>query len=434
MALFIKQIMQAGACAAFLVLLASSPVPAEAQARYVDGASTCVGRTGDRDCSFLLGPFRKIGEGVKAVPPGGTLFVRGGSYTEPILLNKAMQIQAYDGAATIIGPSPLAPFDLMTDTGGKTHWWVDDNLLPLNPKWAGQLIGPNSLPDPHQGCPDHCQCPVKARTCIYPKCFWQDKHYWDTGILPCSNQFTYQNNTFYCGPHLNWFGATYSGTIFWESKSCGWPDDDDYNMNLTPDDNAGLATTRDKLHAEFDYKETINHFSSGWWSRFHKAVDDDGVCGDAPPGPKATDMIGEFGSRAIVTALMGFDTEHDTFVELHPVWALAMNVEPRSSHDFWVLFVRNWGKEGNCGGNQEFIDFPNNQYTFRLPWRAGATSVTVISNFDGYHTQSPTPSEENGTVRIAPGVGIFVTFALDAPRDDGSIWYGELQLQWTGLN
>jgi hypothetical protein len=56
--------------------------------------------------------------------------------------------------------------------------------------------------------------------------------------------------------------------------------DYDYNMNLVPDDQAGLAATvlhRGELHAEFDNRETINNFKGGWWDRFHKAVDDDGT-------------------------------------------------------------------------------------------------------------------------------------------------------------
>jgi hypothetical protein len=420
-----------------LALLASSPALTQGNTGYVDGASSCIFRTGDKTC-----PFRKIGEGVKRVSPGGALLVRGGSYIEPVLLNKAMQIQAYDGVATIIGPSPLAPFDLVTDTGENTHWWVDDNLLPLNPKWGTQPPNPT-------------HCPVKTRKCPTPKCWGQSKHYSDPAILPCSNQFTYENNSYLCGPHVNWFGATYSGTIFWESRSCGFsvehPDDYDYNMNLTPDDNAGLATTRDKLHAEFDLRETIEHFTSdknAWWSKFHKAVQDDVPTQQAcrnkgsQPGPRATGMIGENGSRAIVTALMGFDTDHDTFPELHPVWALAMsvgashgNVAPFPIDDVWVFFVRNSGNEGFCGGDQEFIDFPNNWYTVRLPWRPGATSVTVTeSSFHPYHTQNPGPSEEDDLIRIVPGQGVFVTFLLDPPKQDGSMWDGELHLHWIGQN
>lgn len=122
---------QAGVWAAVVVLLASTlasaqtsstsqppqpPVPktetvtpastAGIPIGFVDGASNCA-RTGDKDCSSGRGPFRKVSEGarlnykdgdVEPVSPGGTLFVRAGSYTEPIVLNKPLEIRNPDAA------------------------------------------------------------------------------------------------------------------------------------------------------------------------------------------------------------------------------------------------------------------------------------------------------------------------------------------------
>jgi hypothetical protein len=114
---------------------------------------------------------------------------------------------------------------------------------------------------------------------------------------------------------------------------------------------------------------------------------------------------------------------------------LAINVEPFFSGDGWAFFVRNSGNEGFCGGNQELVDFPNDQYTFRIPWKAGAASVTVAdSEFPSYHTSNPSPSLENGLIRIAPGQGVFITFLLDKPRQDGSLWGGEMHLRWHSQN
>jgi hypothetical protein len=361
---------------------------------YVDGASRCLFRTGERDCSLFGGPFRKVGEGVRGVSPGGTLFIRGGVYSEPIVLNKQMEIRAYDGTARI-APSSLAPFDLVADT-------VDDNGLPLNPKWGAQRKNPPALPDPEQ-CPQ------------------------DPGSYPCTNQFTYKDYEFPeigggCGPHINWFGVTYEGNIFWQDYSSA---DSDYNMKLITVDQAGYSASTnftDKIHCEFDSEETIDHFDSPWWSRFQKAVDDD--------DSRARQMINEDkGAVAIVTALMGFDDEHGVHVELHPVWALAMNVQPSVDDDLWTFFVRNWGNQGYCGKSQHFVYFPNNRYTFRLPWKPGATSVSITSQSVGhaYHIQNP-----SWNVKAVPGQGVFVTFTLDAPREDGSLWDGELHLKWVG--
>jgi hypothetical protein len=131
------------------------------------------------------------------------------------------------------------------------------------------------------------------------------------------------------------------------------------------------------------------------------------------------------GAFAIVTGLVGLDCEHDCGSELHPVWALAMNVQPSADDDLWVFFVRNWGNEGFCGTDHHFVDFPNNRYTFRLPWKSGKKSVDFTPQFHAYHIQGPQPS-----IMPVPGQGVFVTFTLDAPREDGSMWDGELHLQW----
>lgn len=224
-------------------------------------------------------------------------------------------------------------------------------------------------------------------------------------------------------PHVNWFGATYQGLVYWDNHSPPFPGgDDDYNILLKREDRAGSTTAkdnRDSILLEFDSDETIDHFTTPWWSRFHTAVDDS----DA----SARKMID--GRVAIVTGLVGLDCEHECHSELHPVWSLAMNVQPSADDDLWAFFARNWGNQGFCGTSQHFIDLPNNQYTFRLPWRPGATSVRITSqSFRAYHTKKPLPS-----VRAVPGQGVFVTFSLDEPRGDGSMWDGELHLQWGGV-
>ena len=170
--------------------------------------------------------------------------------------------------------------------------------------------------------------------------------------------------------------------VSWESFSHPLPrGDDDYNIRLMRDDKAGYtAANPDSLLLEFDSDETIDKFTTSWWSEFHKAVDDS----DA----KARAMIDE--RFAIVTGLIGLDCEHECHSESHPVWAMAMNVKPSDDDDLWAFFVRNWGNEGFCGTGQHFMELPNNKYTFRLPWKARKTSVEVSSkSFHAYHTTKP---------------------------------------------
>src|SRR5262249_30358191 len=137
---------------------------------------------------------------------------------------------------------------------------------------------------------------------------------------------------------------------------------------------------------------------------------------------------GSDGLFAIATGLMGLDCGHSCASELHPLWALGMNVEPSVDDDVWVFFVRNWGDEGYCGAQQHFIEFPNNRYTFRLPWKQGATSVSIIPQstvFHAYHVVVQAAS-----AIPVPGTGVLVTFQLDPPREDGSVWDAEVHLQW----
>jgi hypothetical protein len=409
---------------------------------YVDGQSICLNRTGDRVCvdvePFHFGPYKSVAEGARGVRPGGVLSIKGGSYREAVFLNRTMEIRAEPGTGTVtINPPSLAPFDLVADT-------LDDNGLPLNPKWGGQLIS-GFPPDPHQ-CPNRDD----FRCCLPFHCS-DPFSYRDPGAFPCSNQFTYKTYGFsfpcpllspVCGPHINWFAATYDttfeireeylqGELNWDQHSCPGDDDDDYSLNLFRVDQVGYAATRDNIHIEFDSGETVDRFTtnceptcSQWWRDFKQAVDmDDQATGCGYSGILARGFIRN--SWAIVTGLMGFDIEHDVHVELHPVWALAINTT--NNYSDWAFFARNWGNEGFCGRGQQFAYFKNNQYTFRLPWKPGATDVHVLSQtWHPYNTQQPGP-----VVTGVPGKGVFVTFFLDPPTDRGSMWDGELHLSWT---
>src|SRR5215471_3408701 len=252
--------------AAVLVLVASSLAPSadigvvdSVSQGFVDGASSRCARTGGLVCEetteavcelknllcpfpgcsplcgeilvlkevAVQGPFRKVGEGVRGVVPGGVLSITAGSYSEPIVLNKKMSVQS-SGGTVRIGPASLAPFDLVADT-------VDDNGLPLNPKWGAQR-NDGAFPNP-----DSDVCP----------------HFDVLDAFNCTHQFTYTDSgshvvpvkgppfviVYSCGPHVNWFGATYCGTIKWNHHECPGPcGDNDYNMDLIPHDMAGLTS------------------------------------------------------------------------------------------------------------------------------------------------------------------------------------------------
>jgi hypothetical protein len=342
-----------------------------------------------------------VAEGVRGVAPNGVVSVNAGLYGEAVFLNKSVEIRAENGDVTI-SPPTLAPFDLVAVS-------VDDNGLPLNPKWGSQVGDQPYRPDP-------VICPAGRGIAT------------DPGAPPCSNQFTYINSGI-CHEHVNWFGVTYEGQLRWEAHSCPLPrDDDDYTMNVTRDDEAAYPAYRSEIHVEFDSDETADHFDSPWWNTFKQAVtldDNNPVWGCGTAGPLASAILN--GDFAIITGLMNIDTYHlpRAPVEIHPVWAMAVYY-PRIDYDVWAFFVRNWGDEGFCGSEQEFVYFPNNQYTFRVPWKPGALSILDITPiWHRYHHNYPDP-----TIRVVDGQAIFVTFQLDPPSGDGSMWDGEIRITW----
>src|SRR5262249_32937968 len=146
------------------------------------------------------------------------------------------------------------------------------------------------------------------------------------------------------------------------------------------DDNAGNPLSingRDGLHIEFDSDETIDNFNSPEWAAIHTAVD---------AGNKA-EVSQRFDGHTILTGMFGLDGERGMHAELHPLCALATkrdNCENGPRDDVWLMFVRNRGDEGYCSSSQWDLGLEN--YTVRLPWLQGMTSVDVnwtATKFDG---------------------------------------------------
>lgn len=306
-------------------------------------------------------------------------------------------------ASPVPAPAP-AQMDLVwADT--------DDNLIPLNPKWGLQVTA-NQLP-------------------TAPTFPLRDSQV-DLGDPPVTTQapspdtptgfnaaVCYFGATGTLHGHLNWGPATYVGPISWSDHSSPGADDD-YNMSLIPPGAAGLVTQNHGiLHLEFDSDETIDHFGTPWWNAFHDAVDND----DA----QAHQMVNSV--FAIVTGLFGIDVEHNPHSELHPVWALAMRVKDEPNDETWAIFLRNWGDEGYCSSLTHRLYLVENRFTFRLPWRPNATSVTVNDGATKWTTNDP---QQVIGPSIATDVGhsVLVTFAFPPP-EAGALLDGELHLQWS---
>jgi hypothetical protein len=226
--------------------------------------------------------------------------------------------------------------------------------------------------------------------------------------------------------HVNWAAGTYVGRITWESHSTPGTDDD-YNFDLFPAGGAGLVSVRNNLEVEFDSDETIDHFNAPWWNAFHKAVDnyrsDDEINQLWFKEPDGT-----LGRYAIVTGLVGLEMCHNGSNELHPAWAFAVRVKDDNPNDeVWAMFVRRSGNQGFCSGNQHVLtDLPGDTYTFRLPWRPGASSVNTTQSTVFLQTSS---GGSGPGIQSALNQGVLVSFALPG---NNNIIYGELHLQWPG--
>jgi hypothetical protein len=250
--------------------------------------------------------------------------------------------------------------------------------------------------------------------------------------------------------HVNWFPVTVEG----HAGPIDHNADDDYSFSFTSD-TAGdplSVNGRGGIHVEFDSDETIDNYSSPEWKLFHDSVDgrdsakasltncDSGArpCTDAERAAlqAAIDLPAKyFQGHTVLTGMFGMDGEHDLKAEMHPLYAMATsrdNYENDPSDDVWFMFVRNRGDEGFC--SSQLWDSGFEDYTVRLPWRDGMTSVDV----DWTKTQldfEGTEGTSGPTVEVilppSKDMGVYVSFHL-GPASSTPFIDGALHLVWTG--
>lgn len=306
--------------------------------------------------------------------------------------------------------APL-PFDLV-------HYQTDENGLPQNPQWGEQVNHPNSFPNPldYTKCPNadfsgpqctslHQVSGINKATYSAPVCMWGG-----AGSKRANG-------------HVNWTAATYTGSIYWGGPSL----DGDYDWSLKPDNNAGLTTENDPrpavpgapknpqfIHVEFDSKETSDAFQSPLWSRFKSYLDP--VCSGATytcDEAKGREMVD--GRRAIVVGLLGLDSEHGGYSELHPVYAMALQTKPGSGNpedDSWMLFARNWGNEGYCSSATETLPSEITTLKILLPQpeaTAEITGVDITTDFYSFDTK------DCPTATFIKDKGVLLTFNTPPP-------------------
>jgi hypothetical protein len=313
----------------------------------------------------------------------------------------------------------------------------DPNGLPYNPQWSWQQRPENHGQIPNTSlCHEFSERPtilgIPQATVIpnFPDCTDQaDLNSVDApdGINGSLCGWR-KGGPFMSGSfvgHLNWFPVTVEGEAGWGDHGL----DDDYTFTFTSSEpgNPLSVNGRNDLHVEFDSEETIDNFTTREWKDFHDAVDGNG-----------TDPTKLFDGHTILTGMFGLDGEHDWKAELHPLYAIATRqdkIKQAPGNEVWLMFVRNRGDEGFC--SSQLWDAGFEDYTFRLPWLPGMTSVDV--NWNKSHFEGPDGTSGPMIAAVPPApppltektAGVYVTFHL-GPAASSPFIDGVLHLVWTG--
>jgi hypothetical protein len=326
--------------------------------------------------------------------------------------------------------TPNKAMDLVSDT-------VDPNDLPLNPWWAYEK-GVDHLPGDPQGPPDpDRQCGLR----------YIDPDNVDLGInlsgghcttqSPSVNQGTGLNGELcrhaaedgVLAGHLNWFVSTYTGKIKWDDWSGTFSPlhptksgDDDYNFFFLPDSGTGLTAARpESIGLEFDSDETVDRIDKGWWNDFHDQVKNNG----GPDGAAAKSILN---APAIAIGLMGLDSEHGAYSELHPVYGLAIHIKSDAGHvgtDDWVFLARNYGNEGYCAdGNMTVPQLTTLSFFIPRDNAIGEDPASPTLLNELYST-----SDNNSVALSFVTGGAIISFNVGSPQDQ-TLYSGHVQFHW----
>jgi hypothetical protein len=300
------------------------------------------------------------------------------------------------------------------DLGSKS---VDPNGFLLNPYWNFQLKNPGKTPDPSSLCngglPSSSDCtsqPTFENLPIFPK------------VMICMWELT--------SPligHINWTPATYDGGIIWREKT----PDQDLNWATKPENNNGLTlgsmtAEGGYLGLEFDSRETVKNLHTEPWVQLWDLVQ------NKASAEKVNDLLRQKTVNhalpyAVMTGLMGVDCEHDCHTELHPIYALALQLDPSGSDNTWAVVVRNWGNEGFCAHGQEELSTNQNQVELFLPH--GGTVVPQVTGSTQFWSNVALVPPTVAFVQDPANPGVLLTFKLP-PANQRPLAELELHLSW----
>jgi hypothetical protein len=318
------------------------------------------------------------------------------------------------------------PFDVIADA-------VDANGLELNPQWQYEKDHPLNHPDAGTLCNGFPYSGGDRNVGFgSPACVPQGVTINQPAELSLNNALC--NHAAASGKlhgHVNWWPATVTGQVIWAghdstiaaSLAFG---DDDYNFELYPSNNSLITEHHDEhdyyLETEFDSDETVDHFGSKWWNNFHDAVDKGGSASEdngsaiAP----ASQMINN--KQVIVTGLIGLDSEHGAYTELHPVYTMAIHLSADAHSDQWAFFARNWGDEGYCSDGSMIENWYSSTVSIFIPEPSPSNDYSFVA--EDIHANKSL-AVRSGKV---PG-GLVLSFDLGAPESQALV-DGSVTINW----
>ncbi|PYT80877.1 MAG: hypothetical protein DMG40_11510 [Acidobacteria bacterium] len=314
--------------------------------------------------------------------------------------------------------TPQPPYG--TTTGAKdfdlTSPGSDSNGSPDNPRWAPQIQKPQNLPPTvDSDCKKKNVQPYQGACTDQSKYLVEDTGAGITGAL-CS---LFGDSSSING-HADWTVASGQGAVGWLNFADDW----DYNLLLVPDNENGLTGNNNELshndgryiEVEFDSRELESRFGTQWWEDFARLASEGAASGDYStvenhlhPGPGL--------AYGVIYGIFGIDCEHGCRSEVHPAYAVAIQVDESKGNNTWAIFARNWGDEGFCSHLDHQLDVASTGQAIHLVLPYKSTAGPIVKSQE---VASSIPQlSQCPAYNFVPDRGEEITIPLPPPGGQG---------------
>lgn len=301
----------------------------------------------------------------------------------------------------------------------------DLNGSPSDPRWAPQVPKPGNLPPTEDSdCKKKNAQPYDATCTDQSKYLVEDKGAGLSGAL-CT---LFGDHSSING-HVDWTAATAQGATDWLNFADDW----DYNLLLQPTSGYGLTGNNNELpnsggkylEVEFDSRELEGRFGTQWWQDFARLASEGAASGDYSA---LRDHLhpGSDSGYSVIYGIFGIDCEHGCRSEIHPAFAVALQVDESKNSNTWAIFARNSGDEGFCSHLDHQLDVASSGQAIHifLPYKSAVGPVIKsqeVASATSELSQCP-------TYGFVADQGEEVVIPLPAPGEHGLT---ELVVQFT---